>query len=253
MKPKLILLDIFSYSCMNCMRSLEFIKSLDSAYKGSGLGAVLVHPPEWKFEKNGMNISAAIKRYNIKFPIIIDRNKKIIRKFGINFWPAQILVNGRKIIYRHIGEGSYKNLERLIAKSLGIISKKIFAKEPNYSKYQTVYCGKRKKGRIERLNKNLKFGVVYSDGNCSQKEEFLKLFQDSPVTILAKGKAVNFVAQSFNKRPVSLNIKINNKSKKVLSVGMPRLYKIAKLDKRKKNKLTITPRSDMAVYSFSFQ
>src|SRR5574342_654810 len=150
MKNKLILLDIFSYSCMNCLRSMQFIKQLDSKYKQYGLRTKIIHPPEWKFEKSKKNIEQFLKKHNIKFPLILDKKRKIINGFGVNFWPSQILLKERQVIYVHIGEGNYKNLEEKIVEALEIKKgvKKIFNSEPKYSKYPTVYCGKRKKGKV---------------------------------------------------------------------------------------------------------
>ena len=81
---KLILLDIFSYSCMNCLRSLEFIKKIDKKYGNFGLETILIHPPEWSFEKNSNNIINAMKKYRISLPMVIDKNKKILKKLTID-------------------------------------------------------------------------------------------------------------------------------------------------------------------------
>ena len=84
---------------MNCLRSLEFIRRIDDKYKKSGLRTIIVHPPEWDFEKNNKNIIDAMKKYRIDLPIIIDKNKRILKKLKINFWPTQILIKNGKILY----------------------------------------------------------------------------------------------------------------------------------------------------------
>ena len=140
MTQKLLLFDIFSYSCMNCLRSLDYIKKINNKYKKYGLKTILIHPPEWEFEKNGNNILHSIKKQKIKFPIIIDKDKKLIKKLKINFWPSQVLIKSSKnpknflghkksqrdffvnnrIIYKHTGEGNYKALENKIIDILKI-------------------------------------------------------------------------------------------------------------------------------------
>ena len=82
---KLVLLEIFSYSCMNCMRSLNYIKKLDKKYKKHGLKTILIHVPEWNFEKKITTVANAIKKNKIKLPVIVDKNKKIAKKFSINY------------------------------------------------------------------------------------------------------------------------------------------------------------------------
>ena len=74
MTQKLLLFDIFSYSCMHCLRSLDYIKKINNKYKKYGLKTILIHPPEWEFEKNSDNILHSIKKQKIKFPIIIDKD-----------------------------------------------------------------------------------------------------------------------------------------------------------------------------------
>ena len=176
---------------MNCLRSLEFIRRIDGRYKKFGLATIIIHPPEWDFEKKMGNIADAVKRYNIDFPIIMDKNKKILKKLRINFWPAQILIKNRKIVYKHIGEGNYKKLEYAIMGSLNIKSKRMFYEEPIYGKFQTVYCGKRKKGAAKFHNRlrKLKFGVNYVDNNWMQKREYIKSIRSrASLTLSTKGK-----------------------------------------------------------------
>ena len=174
MTQKLLLFDIFSYSCMNCLRSLDYIKKINNKYKKYGLKTILIHPPEWEFEKNSNNILHSIKKQKIKFPVIIDKDKKLIKKLKINFWPSQVLIKDNKTIYKHIGEGDYKKLENKIINTLKVKTNKIFNIEPKYTKFQTIYAGKKKKGRISEIKDKLKFGIIYKKGKWTQKNEFLQ-------------------------------------------------------------------------------
>ena len=258
MKSGLILLDIFSYSCMNCLRSLEYIKKINSRYNRYGLETILVHPPEWEFEKSGKNILNALKKRKIKIPIIIDKNKKIINKFKINFWPTQILIDNGKILYKHIGEGDYKALENAIIKNLKIKTNKIFNNEPRYSTYPAVYCGKRKNGNISKLKKRLKFGVVYTENKWVQNQEYIKsLNGDDALTILTKGNITNFVSKSADEKPVTAIIRLDNKFIKKIKINNPQLYNLIKIKKNKNNNnqkvLTIITPKNLCIYSFSFQ
>ncbi|MBI2651671.1 hypothetical protein HYX01_04325 [Candidatus Woesearchaeota archaeon] len=289
---KLILLKIFSYSCMNCLRSFAFIRKINDKYRKYGLITVIVHPPEWKFEKKKSNVLCALKKYNIRIPIIIDRNKKVIEKLGIDFWPAQILlktnfpplierwkfrcgktkakpmkgknakpINGTfvKIAYKHIGEGNYKELENKIIKLLKInpdkVFKKVFRKEPSYSKFPSVYCGKRKNGKIKLLGQKikLKFNVIYTDKNWIQRQEYIKSVADkASLEIASKGRIINFVAESLLQKKIKVDVKVNNYIKTIM-VGKPRLYTLIELKSSKLNKLRLISDPNLAIYSFSFQ
>ncbi|MBI2124402.1 redoxin family protein, partial [Candidatus Pacearchaeota archaeon] len=200
---------------MNCLRSLNFIKKIDNKYKKYGLKTIIIHPPEWAFEKNRRNVNSASKKYKIPFPIIIDKNYKIIKKFGIDFWPAQVLIKDKEILYRHIREGNYKELENRIKKILGVKSKSVFKKEPKYSKFPTVYCGKWKKGKIRNLNNKLKFGTIYVNNGWIQENEFIQSLSDNAtLSIKTKGKIINFVAEPVTGNIIRTLIKINGKKLK---------------------------------------
>ncbi len=257
----LILYDIFSYSCMNCLRSAGYIKKIDSRYKTYGLQTIIIHPPEWDFEKKSENISAGLRLNSIKFPFIADKERKLIKEFGINFWPTQVLVSQDKVVYKHIGEGNYKELENQIIDILRIKDlnfKKLFKVEPKFSKYPTVYCGKKKRGKVI-LSKNideivLSFGSIYIKDKWDQQQEYLRSTADNQsLTIDTKGKIINFVAESITKNPIKLALLLNNKFIKKLEINKPQLYNLLHLKTLKPQKLTLVTEKNLAVYSFSFQ
>ena len=248
---ELFLFDIFSYSCMNCLRSLDYIKKINSKYKKYGLKTILIHPPEWDFEKDSNNVIRAAKRYKIKMPIIIDKNKKIIKHLKINFWPTQILIKDRKMLYKYIGEGNYKALEDNIIKALKIKTKGAFNKEPKYTKFPIVYAGKKKGGMIPELKNKINFGVVYKKGIWKQNKE--SLVGKGSLTIKTKGKIASMVASSINKKQIKINIKLNNEANKNTSINEPRLYDIIKLKTNKSKILELSAKSKIAVYSFAFR
>lgn len=246
---------------MNCLRSAEYIKQIDSKYKRYGLRTIIIHPPEWDFEKENENIAASLKQNNIKLPFIADKDRKLIREFGINFWPSQILISQGKVVYKHIGEGNYKDLENHIIDVLEIKNlnlKKLFSKEPKYSNHPTVYCGKRKKGKVNSLKKNnkntLDFGIIYALGNWSQEDEFLLSSEDKQsITLVTKGKIINFVAESLSKKPIRVAIQLNNKNVKNLEISRPQLYNLLQLKTGEQQKLSLITEKNLAIYSFSFQ
>lgn len=261
MKTKLILYDVFSYSCMNCLRSAEYIKKIDSRYKKYGLETIIIHPPEWEFEKESENISANLKQNNIPFPFIPDKERKRIHEFGINFWPTQLLVREEQVLYKHIGEGNYKELEENIIEILKIkqkVARKIFTKEPIYSKYPTVYCGSRKKGIVvlaKNIDKSsLDFGINYTQGKWEQEPEFVHSIADNQeLTIITKGKIINFVAESLTKYPIKVAIELNGELVKNITINKPRLYRLANLKTDSPQKLTLKTPKSLAIYSFSFE
>jgi len=236
---------------MNCLRSLEYIKKIDNRYKKYGLKTILIHPPEWDFEKDSNNILKATRKHNIKIPIIIDKDKKIINKLKTSFWPTQILVNNNKTLYKHVGEGNYKKLENKIRKILKVKSNVVFNDEPKYTKFPTVYAGKKKKGKIDKLKDKLKFGTIYKQGNWKQNKEYL--IGKGSLTIKTKGKIISFVASSVNKKPINVKIRLNDKSIKNIIINDPKLYNIIELKNNQEKTLNLETKSKIKIYSFAFQ
>ncbi len=246
---------------MNCLRSAKYIKKIDARYKKYDLETIIIHPPEWEFEKESANISANLKQNNIPFPFIPDQDRKRINELGVNFWPTQLLVKDGKVLYKHIGEGNYKKLEEQIIQILQIKNKnikKIFTKEPVYSKYPTVYCGTRKNGVViqpKDINKTaLQFGNIYTQGEWQQEPEFLRSTADNEsLTITTKGKIINFVAESLSKKPIKVSVLLNDTLSKNIIVNKQRLYKLMELKTNAPQKLILKTQKDLAVYSFSFE
>ena len=161
------------------------------------------------------------------------------------------MVKNNKAVYKHIGEGSYKNLENAIKKHLGLKEKNMFNKEPDYSKFPTIYAGKKKEGNISKIKSNMKFGIIYPDGKYRQNNEFMKI--NGSLSILTKGKKANFVAESENKKPVEVRVKADGMFIKTIKVKKPKLYKIMESKSDKAKTLTLTTNKNLRVYSFSFE
>lgn len=123
-QKKLILVDFWTYSCVNCIRTLPHIKEWDEKYRDKGLVIIGVHTPEFNFEKNIKNIKRAVKDFNLKYPIVVDSDYKIWNAWGNNVWPRKFLINIRgRVIYDHRGEGGYAETELAIQGALHKISK----------------------------------------------------------------------------------------------------------------------------------
>jgi len=109
MKDKVILYDIWTYSCINCIRTLPFITSWDEKYSDQGLLIIGIHSPEFEFEKDPQNVKIAIEKYGITYPVVMDNDMKTWKAFENNYWPRKYIADHEgKIRYDHIGEGSYQ-------------------------------------------------------------------------------------------------------------------------------------------------
>ncbi len=119
LKGKVVLVDFWTYSCINCLRTLPYIRAWAAKYKDSGLVVIGVHTPEFPFEKDLSNVQKAVRDLGITYPVALDNSYTIWSAFGNEYWPAHyfIDVNG-KVRYHHFGEGEYDQSERWIQELL---------------------------------------------------------------------------------------------------------------------------------------
>ena len=116
---KVVLVDIWTYSCINCQRTLPYVTSWYEKYKDQGLMVIGVHTPEFAFEHLQANVEAATRRFSINYPVVLDNNYATWNAFGNQFWPRKYLVDiDGYIVYDHAGEGSYDEAEKAIQKAL---------------------------------------------------------------------------------------------------------------------------------------
>ena len=119
LKGKVVLVDFWTYSCINCLRSIPYIRAWAEKYRDHGLVVIGVHAPEFAFERNVDNVKNAISTLKIGYPIAIDNEYKIWRSFDNEYWPAHYFTDGNgKVRHHHFGEGEYAESERIIQKML---------------------------------------------------------------------------------------------------------------------------------------
>ena len=116
---KVVLIDVWTYSCINCQRTLPYVKAWYDKYKDQGLEIVGLHTPEFSFEKVQKNVEDAVKRDGITYPVVLDNNYATWNAYGNQYWPRKYLIDTDGfIIYDHIGEGNYDETEKAIQKAL---------------------------------------------------------------------------------------------------------------------------------------
>jgi thiol-disulfide isomerase/thioredoxin len=115
LKGKVVLVDFWTYSCINCIRTLPHLNDWYQRYADKGFVIVGVHSPEFEFEKNYDNVKAAVQKLGIKFPVILDSNHGTWNAYGNMYWPRDYLVDTQGYIrHDHIGEGDYNTTESAI-------------------------------------------------------------------------------------------------------------------------------------------
>ena len=118
-KDKVVLYDIWTYSCINCIRTLPYITAWNDKYADEGLLIIGIHTPEFEFEKNLTNVQMAVDKHGIIYPVVMDNDWETWDAFENRYWPRKYIADHEGYIrYDHIGEGAYKETEQVIQKLL---------------------------------------------------------------------------------------------------------------------------------------
>lgn len=115
LKGKVVLIDFWTYTCINCIRTLPHVTGWYEKYKNQGFIVISVHSPEFEFEKKTENVAAAIKQYGIRYPVAQDNDYGTWKAYANNYWPAEYLIDKAGYIrHTHFGEGEYDQTEKAI-------------------------------------------------------------------------------------------------------------------------------------------
>jgi thiol-disulfide isomerase/thioredoxin len=119
LEGKVVLLDFWTYSCINCLRTLPYVRAWESRYRPYGLVVIGVHTPEFAFERQPRNVQRATRELAVDFPVVLDADRSIWMASGVEGWPTLDFIDARgQRRHRQVGEGSYEESERVIQKLL---------------------------------------------------------------------------------------------------------------------------------------
>ncbi|QGZ59175.1 cytochrome c biogenesis protein DipZ [Paraburkholderia acidiphila] len=119
LRGKVVLVNFWTYSCINCLRTLPYLKTWAERYRNDGLVVIGVHTPEFGFEHDTGNVKRALANLNIRYPVAVDSDYRIWNAFGNQYWPAFYLVDAQgRVRYHHFGEGDYAQAEQAIQQLL---------------------------------------------------------------------------------------------------------------------------------------
>ncbi|KWK16820.1 thioredoxin family protein [Burkholderia stagnalis] len=119
LRGKVVLVDFWTYSCINCIHTIPYVNEWYRKYRDQGLVVIGVHTPEYPFERDARNVADALGRFGIRYPVAQDNRYDTWNAYGNRYWPALYLVdaNGR-VVYTRFGEGQYEKTEAAIREAL---------------------------------------------------------------------------------------------------------------------------------------
>lgn len=276
LKGKIILIDFWTYSCVNCIRTLPYLKKWHDAYKEKGLVVIGVHTPEFQFEKDPKNVRRAVEGFGIDYPVVLDSDSLIWNLYANHWWPRHLLIDGDgKIIYDHIGEGAYEETEDAIKKALGVGARDARAvshskESPKicYPMTQELYLGY-ERGYIgnpagfkrdavvdyKDIDKDHKQNTVYLHGSWVVSREHIEHAGDSRDDYLLLnflGTEVNVVAEKIGEAG-SLFIVLDGQTLPPLAISHPQMLNLLKRKDAGSALLTLIPReAGIRLYAFTF-
>lgn len=131
LRGRVAMVDFWDYTCVNCLRTLPYLKEWDRRYRDSGLAIVGVHAPEFHFAHNPSNVESAVESLGLRYPIVLDNNYQIWHAYSNRCWPAKYLIDAAGYVrYYHFGEGGYRETEEAIQKLLREINPALELPEP---------------------------------------------------------------------------------------------------------------------------
>jgi thiol-disulfide isomerase/thioredoxin len=115
LRGKVVLVEFWTYGCINCLHTLPYVKAWSAKYSKDGFLVIGVHTPEFTFEKDKGNVERAIRDLGITYPVVMDNQYEIWNAYKNRYWPAQYLMDAQgRIRHQHIGEGAYQETEKMI-------------------------------------------------------------------------------------------------------------------------------------------
>jgi thiol-disulfide isomerase/thioredoxin len=131
LRDRVILLNIWDYTCINCLRSLPYLSEWHRRYGAYGLVIIGIHCPEFDFARDRRNVERAVRRFGLEYAVALDNDYRVWNAYANRYWPRTFLIDRRGVIrYDHIGEGNYRSTELKIQGLLGEIYPSISLPEP---------------------------------------------------------------------------------------------------------------------------
>lgn len=270
LRGKVVLVDFWTYTCINCIRTLPYLRDWHEKYSDDGLVIIGVHTPEFEFEKSAQNLSEAISDYELKYPIVQDNDYATWRAYSNRYWPAKYLIDKEgQIVYTHFGEGAYDETEEIIQKLLmqtgSIVNESIDNKDYDvFSKTPELYLGL---SRLEHFSSVQRPGVgkkTYSvervspstfayEGEWSLSEEYANPSEGSKLYLNFFAKNVFLVMRTKDGSEGTIDVLLDGEKTKTITVTKDRLYDILDMETPDSHLLElIFNSSNIEVFAFTF-
>jgi cytochrome c biogenesis protein CcdA/thiol-disulfide isomerase/thioredoxin len=230
LKGKVVLIDFWTYSCINCVRTLPYLKAWYAKYAPDGFVIIGVHAPEFEFEKNLANVKTAVAKDGITYPVVLDNNYVIWSNYDNQYWPAHYLVDKEgNVVYQHFGEGNYAETEHNIQVLLGLKREALTKLSNNvnpvmmYNQTPETYLGYARDDAfysVEMMTQDKTANYTYPDTlslNCwalqgawkIESQKITAMAPNATIKINFNASRVYVVGGSSNGKPIKVAVYLN--------------------------------------------
>jgi thiol-disulfide isomerase/thioredoxin len=268
LRGKVVLIDFWAYSCINCLRAMPHAEHLYETYKDKGLVVVGVHSPEFDFEGDASNVDKAVKRLGITYPVALDNRLGTWNAWHNQYWPAQYLIdqNGN-LIGHQFGEGNYLRMENAVRSLLGLpllsadasaddALDKIASPEMFFGTMNQKYMVGAGAGQTGVLRfsapTSLALNQFALSGRWEITKEYARLAGDQgEIHLHFKSGKLHMVASSD--QPITLDVTIDGKPQAAVTVQASRLYTLFDSNDYSDHTLVLRiPQAGLHAYTFTF-
>ncbi|MBI4395786.1 MAG: thioredoxin family protein [Elusimicrobia bacterium] len=232
LKGRVVLIDFWTYSCVNCIRTMPHVKSWYEKYHDKGLEIVGIHTPEFRFEKDPRNVQAAIDRHRLPFPVAMDNDYKMWSAYSNRYWPAHYLADpSGSVVFQQFGEGNYDKMESKIRELLGLKGPAAEGTAPregaDLAKPHTpeIYLGYERLSKIGNREgvsrgktqtflepKDIKADTFYLVGDWRIEKEFARLMSpEGKILVRYTSNKANMVLDTENGQEVPVDVYVDGK------------------------------------------
>ncbi len=279
MRGKIVLLDFWAYSCINCLRTLPALKQMWKKYRDRNVAIIGVHTPEFEFEKDIANVRFAVKKYGIEYPVLNDPERINWELYGNTYWPRAELINAKgELIFEHIGESGYDEIDRRIIEELKEKGSPIKEEKRLYPSEMSpeIYAGSLRNTGIGSRMVCTKEGceyfdpghhlenVIYLSGKWRQEPEYLEFenragyisikYYASEVNVVMDGQGAAKVLldkKPLTKENAGQDVLFRN-GESYVNIDRAGMYNIVKSDAFGTGELSIIPFRHLRVYAYTF-
>lgn len=271
LKGKVVLVDFWTYTCINCIRTFPYVTSWYEKYKDDGFVVVGIHTPEFEFEKDTRNVINATKQYGINYPVGQDNNFATWNNYKNRYWPAHYLIDANGVVRRvHFGEGEYKETEEAIQKLLKEKGTKadmpledLEDQTPKTRVSPETYLGSRRmeylypngftKNGVQNFTaaKNNPVGTFTFRGTWDVQDEYSKAVKNAVIDVNFFAKNV-FLVLKPDSNPGIVKVFLNEKLVNTIIVDSDKLYEILRLPEYGEHKLKLEFSDGVEAFAFTF-